>query len=1095
MSNVPSSLSLDTKQYGNLVFDLDSNGQIPNSDPYVAMINQMTASNGTVYDLINSQYYNQGAVDSSRNIQVYDPQFLTNDMSNVPMVNFGKYLTNPDWWSTSTGGNYNIDPSTTSGYLVPDSDISKYVTNPNWWSDYGLGETNSIGVSQGAITGMGSYGNQNVYGIQTGDPSGQYDLGTMGYVDQGGVETTGSYTSGGGGLLGKIGRALQPIAPIINAVAAYISPVGALVGTIIGSAITGNDISPKQLAVMAAGAALDSSGLLDGTTIDTQGAVVEAPPELDATGSMATSPNIPTDVSVNTPNVPITPDVASPTSPLTDISNLAKTAYQALPSTKDVALSIGQGLGLTEGAGALTVGNAVLGAGINALVASATGGDIQKSALTGAIGAGISTNASDIATSILGKDNLQTIADATKLSTAQVAGLFTNAISTGIMTGAQGGNVINAIETNLASSAIGNYAGNVVNMLDPGNINAAVSVASGVAKVGAATALNGGDIGLAITNALPQIIGNTTFSQIKGALNQPVVPDYTNDVPYSPNGASQPLPVNTTPSNDVSTNTQTSDTTSPLNQVASTTAESPVNQTIAPLTQLASEQPTQKVDLTTPSPLLSTVTQPITTPDTTYAPLASTNTTGTVSDVGGGTPLVPINNGNTTKDEVTIIDPSTGKSSNSNVAIPSDATPVEGNPNEYQGADGTTYTIDPTTGNVSSTPPPIDISTSNPLDTPPNPPYQDGTISAQNTSSDTGGTNPVGSNDSSGSSSSGTSNQPSVDLTPINNQLTDLSKGQETLTDDQLATQKQLDSLSDDQKALVKAQTDMGVSLSKAISNVQASITKQAQDQAQATQTQQAQGALSSLATQSAPPVTNPSTIVGTSLAGQASYGQGNSKILADLKQLYPQLSQVNPKLLSQLGLSQDLTPKEAPLSKAIETAQTNPILSTTSFSSDFGLPKLTLKSGGLAHIPEFITGHTGHYASGKGDGQSDDIKALLNDGDYVIDAEAVAQLGNGSSKAGKDVLERFRASVPHKQHHVSGGKVPAMIADGEYVLPSSFVSALGGGDSDVGAKKLDKMREALRQHKRSAPLNKIPPKSKSPLEYLRDGFKMKEKR
>ena len=87
-------------------------------------------------------------------------------------------------------------------------------------------------------------------------------------------------------------------------------------------------------------------------------------------------------------------------------------------------------------------------------------------------------------------------------------------------------------------------------------------------------------------------------------------------------------------------------------------------------------------------------------------------------------------------------------------------------------------------------------------------------------------------------------------------------------------------------------------------------------------------------------------------------------------------------------------------------------------------------------HIPEFKTGTTGHFVEGKGDGQSDDIPAMLADGEYVFDADTVAALGNGSSKAGALVL--------------------------------------------------DKMRENIRKHKRSAPHDKIPPKAKSPLEYLK---------
>jgi hypothetical protein len=81
-----------------------------------------------------------------------------------------------------------------------------------------------------------------------------------------------------------------------------------------------------------------------------------------------------------------------------------------------------------------------------------------------------------------------------------------------------------------------------------------------------------------------------------------------------------------------------------------------------------------------------------------------------------------------------------------------------------------------------------------------------------------------------------------------------------------------------------------------------------------------------------------------------------------------------------------------------------------------------------------------GSAVTGPGDGQSDDIPAMLADGEYVFDADTVAQLGNGSTKA--------------------------------------------------GSKMLDKFREEIRQHKRSAPVNKIPPPSKSPLAYLAEAQK-----
>jgi len=63
---------------------------------------------------------------------------------------------------------------------------------------------------------------------------------------------------------------------------------------------------------------------------------------------------------------------------------------------------------------------------------------------------------------------------------------------------------------------------------------------------------------------------------------------------------------------------------------------------------------------------------------------------------------------------------------------------------------------------------------------------------------------------------------------------------------------------------------------------------------------------------------------------------------------------------------------------------------------------------------------------------------------------------------------------------------IPTMLADGEYVIDADTVAALGDGSSKAGSQILDKFREEIRQHKRSAPVNKIPPAAKSPLEYLK---------
>ena len=57
--------------------------------------------------------------------------------------------------------------------------------------------------------------------------------------------------------------------------------------------------------------------------------------------------------------------------------------------------------------------------------------------------------------------------------------------------------------------------------------------------------------------------------------------------------------------------------------------------------------------------------------------------------------------------------------------------------------------------------------------------------------------------------------------------------------------------------------------------------------------------------------------------------------------------------------------------------------------------------------------GASNSYAvNGPGTGRSDEIPALLSDGEYVIDAETVALLGDGSSKAGAERLDQLRVKI-----------------------------------------------------------------------------------
>jgi hypothetical protein len=71
---------------------------------------------------------------------------------------------------------------------------------------------------------------------------------------------------------------------------------------------------------------------------------------------------------------------------------------------------------------------------------------------------------------------------------------------------------------------------------------------------------------------------------------------------------------------------------------------------------------------------------------------------------------------------------------------------------------------------------------------------------------------------------------------------------------------------------------------------------------------------------------------------------------------------------------------------------------------------------------------------------------------------------------------------------------IPAMLANGEFVIPADVVSSLGNGSSDSGAKVLDEFLKTIRAHKRKADPKKLPPDSKGPMGYLKDAKKKVKK-
>jgi len=93
-------------------------------------------------------------------------------------------------------------------------------------------------------------------------------------------------------------------------------------------------------------------------------------------------------------------------------------------------------------------------------------------------------------------------------------------------------------------------------------------------------------------------------------------------------------------------------------------------------------------------------------------------------------------------------------------------------------------------------------------------------------------------------------------------------------------------------------------------------------------------------------------------------------------------------------------------------------------FLANFGAPVRRARGGSMRGTG---TSRGSYAVKGAGTGRSDEIPALLSDGEYVMDAETVAMLGDGSSEAGAKRLDDFRVKIrKHKGRNLAKGKFSA---------------------------------------------------------------------
>lgn len=136
-----------------------------------------------------------------------------------------------------------------------------------------------------------------------------------------------------------------------------------------------------------------------------------------------------------------------------------------------------------------------------------------------------------------------------------------------------------------------------------------------------------------------------------------------------------------------------------------------------------------------------------------------------------------------------------------------------------------------------------------------------------------------------------------------------------------------------------------------------------------------------------------------------------------------------------------------------------------------------------------------GALVRGPGKGQDDKIKTSVPDGSYIIDASTTSMFGDGSTKAGSDILKEFEKHVKSKfpkgglrqiEKEVSKkvSQVPVWLSEGEHKIDPVTVTLLGKGSNEKGAAILKEMVIKLRKHKISNGSG-LPPKAKFPAHYL----------
>ena len=100
-----------------------------------------------------------------------------------------------------------------------------------------------------------------------------------------------------------------------------------------------------------------------------------------------------------------------------------------------------------------------------------------------------------------------------------------------------------------------------------------------------------------------------------------------------------------------------------------------------------------------------------------------------------------------------------------------------------------------------------------------------------------------------------------------------------------------------------------------------------------------------------------------------------------------------------------------------------------------------------------------------------------------------ISKAGGGSIPS--NFQPEFYSEGGLKNSYVKGAgtgtsdSIPAMLSNGEFVIPADVVSSLGDGSNDAGAQVLDSFLQTIRKHKTKHDAKHLPSPSKGALGYL----------